>query len=327
MKAPEVTADTGRWCWRDDLDWDACAPAAFAANQTPMNQMSQLHPLDHLVLPCASLDEARQRLTALGFTVSPRGEHPFGTINCCVYFSDGTFIEPLAIGDADKAEQVAKDGNVFVERDALFRSRNGDNGFSGLVFATDAAEADHTRFVKAGISAGEILFFSRDFVDASGVKDKASFKLAFAADEKSQDAFAFACQRVNVPKVDKSELERHENGAARIKGIVAVSSTPEKSSQFLTVAAGGQKSSANTTLLPNTELTVLDTQAFLERYGVASAKSDGLIFSAIRFGVADMKATHALLERNGVDNHKATDFILVPNAPGQGAHIIFEENK
>ncbi|MEO9336880.1 VOC family protein [Mesorhizobium sp. SB112] len=287
----------------------------------------KLHPLDHLVLPCASLDEARARLTALGFTVSPRGEHPFGTINCCVYFSDGTFIEPLAIGDADKAEQAAKEGNVFVERDKLFRSRNGDNGFSALVLGTEDADADHARFVKAGVSAGEILFFSRDFVDASGAKDKASFKLAFAADEKSQDAFAFACQRVNVPKVDKSELERHGNGVMRIKGVVAVSATPEKSSEFLTVAAGGQKFAANTTLLPNTELTVLNAEAFFERYGVASPKSDELVFSAIRFGVADMNATHTLLARNGVDNHKATDFILVPSAPGQGAHIIFEENK
>ncbi len=76
-----------------------------------------LHPLDHLVLPTAGLDTARQRLEALGFTVAPMGVHPFGTRNCCVYLADGTFMEPLAIGDAAVADDAARAGNVFVARD------------------------------------------------------------------------------------------------------------------------------------------------------------------------------------------------------------------
>ena len=55
--------------------------------------------LDHLVLPVPSLELARAHLDALGFTIAPQGTHPFGTINACVFFADGTFLEPLAVGD------------------------------------------------------------------------------------------------------------------------------------------------------------------------------------------------------------------------------------
>ncbi|RVA54992.1 VOC family protein, partial [Mesorhizobium sp. M7A.F.Ca.CA.001.08.1.1] len=57
------------------------------------------HPLDHLVLPTQSLEVARARLAALGFVVAPTGIHPFGTENCCVFLADGTYLEPLSVGD------------------------------------------------------------------------------------------------------------------------------------------------------------------------------------------------------------------------------------
>ncbi len=53
--------------------------------------------LDHVVLPVASLEVARARYEALGFTVAPNGLHPFGTENCCIYLEDETMLEPLAM--------------------------------------------------------------------------------------------------------------------------------------------------------------------------------------------------------------------------------------
>src|SRR5690348_9960814 len=92
--------------------------------------------LDHLVLPVPSLATARQRLAELGFTVAPEGVHPFGTANCCVYLADGTFLEPLAVADADAQGEAAIRGNVFAARDIAYRFRRGENGFSAVVFGT-----------------------------------------------------------------------------------------------------------------------------------------------------------------------------------------------
>ncbi len=83
------------------------------------------HPLDHLVLPTTSLDCARTRLTSLGFVVAPTGVHPFGTENCCVFFADGTYLEPLAVGDERTAATAVGEGNVFVARDRAYRDTCG----------------------------------------------------------------------------------------------------------------------------------------------------------------------------------------------------------
>ena len=106
--------------------------------------------LDHLVMPTADLAVARARLNALGFTVAPEGVHPFGTANCCVYFPGGTFLEPLAVRDAEAVAAAIEGGNVFVARDRLFRAAQGDEGLSALVLATDDADADHERLVAQG---------------------------------------------------------------------------------------------------------------------------------------------------------------------------------
>ena len=159
--------------------------------------------------------ELRERLSQLGFTVAPEGMHPFGTKNCCVYLADGTFLEPLAVADATKAQIAAMRGNVFVARDAAWRYGRGEEGFSALVFGSSDAAADHEDFRRAGLSAGEPLAFSRPFIDAKGRKDKASFKLAFAADLRSPDVFFFTCERVNQPSVDRAALQE----AAKAQGF------------------------------------------------------------------------------------------------------------
>ena len=192
--------------------------------------------IDHLVLPTAGLDTARARLAALGFTVAPVGVHPFGTVNCCVYFGGGTFLEPLAIGDKAAAEMAIVQDNVFVSRDAAYRQRNGKEGFSALVFGTADAAADHRRFQHNGISAGAMLEFSRPFVDAAGKSDVAKFKLAFAFDQAQQDVFFFTCQRLNAPEVDRSALERHPNG---VSGIKEVALTAENPLLFKSLACAG----------------------------------------------------------------------------------------
>ncbi|HXV30060.1 MAG TPA: VOC family protein, partial [Sinorhizobium sp.] len=118
-------------------------------------------PLDHLVLPVAGLAQSRRRLTDLGFTVAEDARHPFGTENACVFFSDNTYLEPLAVASREECEAAALDGNVFVARDQAFRFRQGPEGLSAIVLATPDATEDHIRFRSHGISGGDMLEFSR----------------------------------------------------------------------------------------------------------------------------------------------------------------------
>ncbi|OQM75948.1 VOC family protein [Manganibacter manganicus] len=290
--------------------------------------MNATHPLDHLVLPTGSLVTARNRLTHLGFTVAPNGVHPFGTENCCIYLADGTFMEPLAIANPAEVAKAAASGNVFVARDRQYRQHRSEEGFSAVVFGTEDASADHDRYADAGISAGNMLEFSRPFVDASGKSDTASFRLAFAAKADAQNAFIFACQRLNAPKVDRSTLQAHKNGAQAIKQIISVADDPAAALRFLADAAGTDASMKDGAVsLPNAKLTVLDPAAYAARYHIATDNAvTALSFTAIVFSVAGLEKTGAVLAENDIASDMKAGSVVVAPAKGQGAAFIFEES-
>lgn len=289
----------------------------------------QVRAVDHLVLPTVGLDVARARLVSLGFTVAPVGIHPFGTANCCVFFADGTYLEPLAVADAAAADTAIASGNVFVARDALFRQVAGDEGLSAVVLSTDDAAADHERFRQANISAGSMLDFSRAFVDPAGNSAIASFRLAFAAEASSRAAFAFSCQRINAPPSDRTALQAHENGTVALDSIVAVSHEPAVSVAFL--ASVGQATVTSTpggaaVSLRNASIEILDADAYLQRHGRPAPTGSGLRYAAIRFAVADIGATKVLLRQRQVVFTESGADILVASAPGQGVDFLFGED-
>ncbi|MBX9461604.1 MAG: VOC family protein [Aquamicrobium sp.] len=271
--------------------------------------------LDHLVLPTADLAIARTRLAALGFTVAPQGVHPFGTINACVYFGDGTFIEPLAIEDPASVETAAEGGNSFILRDRLFRGTYGDEGLSAVVFSTADAEADHALFAEAGMSAGSMVEFSRPSLDAAGRADVASFRLAFASDG-SPGAFLFTCERRKVPAIDRSTLERHANDARRITQIDAVAPDADAFARFLSKAANASVTADRKIALSNAVLNVSE----------ASQAADPR-FTAVTFGIRDLSATAALFNANGIDYETRENALRVPATAGQGVDFIFEETR
>lgn len=285
----------------------------------------QPRPLDHLVLPTHDLAVARARLTALGFTVAPEGVHPFGTKNCCVYFADGTFLEPLAQGDERLQREAARLGNVFAARDLAYRYRRGEEGFSAVVFGTSEAIADHAGFVETGYSAGSMLDFSRDFVDASGQVGRASFKLAFSADLRTPDLFCFTCQRVGVPKVDRSALQRHANGVAAISQVVLTGPRPADFTDFISGASNASPQAGQTEFrLPNSSIRLTDAAAIAAEFGAEAGSDPGLLASALLFSVGDLAATEATFQQNSVDYQSRGGRLIVPPAPGQGAIFAFE---
>lgn len=286
-----------------------------------------LRPLDHLVLPTADLDVARARLTALGFTVAPRGAHPFGTANACVYFADGTFLEPLALADPAVAGRAAAAGNVFVARDRAYRASRGEEGFSALVMATGDAGADHARFARAGISAGEMLAFTRPFVDGEGRQDTASFLLAFAAETSSPDCYFFTCERVNAPKVDRSALEKHANGAAGIARIFLSAADPARHAEFLRQVTGGTLSEGSDGIYLGTAgatVSVLTPEALRVATGIEAGRDDALRLCAVSFRLSDPAIAENLLARNNIPCKRREGRIVVAPASGQGAAFAFE---
>lgn len=282
---------------------------------------------DHVVLPAADLSVARARLSQLGFTVAPDGRHPFGTANACVYFADRTFLEPLAVASRETAEAAAKAGNAFVARDAAWRFRCGEDGFSALAMTSGDARADDRHYREEGLHGGDILTFGRDFVTPDGQAKHIEFRLAFAADLRSPDAFFFACQRLAGPAVDRSALENHANGVRSLRAVVLAEDNPTDFQYLLQTISGQRDIEAHSFGMDvhaaNANLQTLTPVGLKAHFGVAAPAGRGLRFVGLVLDVADIAATKALLDRHGVGFHERLGRLVVPAAPGQGYFIAF----
>ncbi|QRM55429.1 VOC family protein [Sinorhizobium sp. BG8] len=286
--------------------------------------------IDHLVLPVVDLGVARERLVRLGFTVAPDARHPFGTENCCVFLSDGSYLEPLGIANREECEEAARKGNVFVARDQAFRFRRGQEGLSAIAMATSDAWSDDARYGEAGISGGEVLEFSRDMQLPDGRQATGSFRLAFAADLRSPDFFLFASERVVALPSDRTALETHPNGAKALVEVVLSETNPTDFQYLLQIAADEREVEAHSFGMsidtPRGRVTVLNEDGMRGFYGIEEGKGDrGLKGRAVVLRVEDLASCRDVLKANNVMFMERSDRVLVPPAPGQGVLFVFGE--
>lgn len=294
-----------------------------------MPQSGSVRAVDHLVLPVQRLATARSRLEALGFTVAADARHPFGTENACVFLADGTYIEPLAVGDRVEYEAASSSGNVFTAHHRGFCSRNGNEGFSAIVISTTDAIADDTRLRALGLSAGEMLEFSRPMKLPDGGESVASFRLAFAADPQAEDFLMFACERINPLPASRGALEVHANGVTALSAIVLEAETPAAYAAMFSgffMQPDMVVNSAGISLgAANAGIEVLTPEALSAHYATdGETAGRGLQGRAVVFRVADLAVTGSLLAANGIAYHRISERLIVPPAPGQGAIFVFE---
>ncbi len=292
--------------------------------------MTKPYSVDHLVLPVEVIGVAVKRLVSLGFTVAPEALHPFGTQNACVFFADGTYLEPLAIADPAKYNASIERGDVFTGRDVAFRQRDGQEGFSALVARTKDALVDHERFRAAGLSAGDVFEFSRPVRMPDGSQGEAAFRLAFAASGAAADFFLFSCQRLQALPGDRTMLERHANGVTGLSEIVLFSGGNMKVAGLIETVFGceGKWSPGGDMVFAtgNANIRLTGKPPF---GGQALNTQDGnegeLRGAGIVFSSRDLAVTEAVLAANGVSCAKADGRLVVPAAPGQGVAFAFEE--
>ncbi len=175
--------------------------------------------IDHLVLCVNDLDAAITACRQLGFTVTPRANHPFGTGNALIQLN-GMYIELLAVLDPDKISETdlaAPFSFPIYNRDYL-RHRQ---GMSMLALQSNDAEQDREEFIAAGAAVPPVFHFERDAKTPDGDTVGVAFSLAFANHPLLRHAVSFVCQHRHPPQnFYFPQYQSHANGAQVLGKVI-----------------------------------------------------------------------------------------------------------
>ena len=171
--------------------------------------------IDHLVLPVRDLAAARGTYAALGFTLTPRAVHPFGTANSLIQL-EGGYLELLEIDDPDKIPPIEGPAS-FAQFNRDFLETN--QGFSMLVVTGGDAGSDYEALRAAGLAAREPFHFERDAELPDGSTGRVAFTLVFVDYPNAENAGFFTCSHHRPEVFWQRQYQTHANGACAIAGV------------------------------------------------------------------------------------------------------------
>jgi len=309
---------------------DAAADAAPAPGHAPDHAPKR--GIDHLVLAVADLAAAGAAYERLGFTVTPRAEHSWGTANRLVQFAHRSFLEILTVAAPEKIPDHGPRRFSFggFNRDYLAKRE----GFGMLVFDSADARADRDEFADKGLADLEPFDFERQAVLPTGETVRVAFSLAFAPPPpaESDGAAVFTCQQHAPQHFWKPAYQTHENGAREIAEAVMVADDPAALRPYWEGVQGAQAVKAGddgalTVETARGAVLVLPPDAYEAQYGEpprADAPA-GPHFSAVRVAVEDLGATRDLLAERGVETRWAQAGLIVPSDALFGVALAFAQ--
>lgn len=278
--------------------------------------------LDHLVLTVRDLDAAEARFRAMGFTLTPRAHHPFGTSNNLAIF-DGNFLELLGVSAPEKIPAHEADRFSFGQHTLEFL-RQGE-GLSFIVLDTADARADHRAFQASGVPTFEPVDFSRGARQPDGSERVVSFTICFALPPEPAPPH-FVCQQRHPPEnFWRPEYQRHANGARQIVEATLRADAPERLKPFYAALFGAdavQESADGLEVRTGRgRISALRPVALRRRFG-GDGPRDGAIV-AMRFAVADLGQAERSLAESGTPFVRADGTLRVAPEHGFGAFLEF----
>jgi catechol 2,3-dioxygenase-like lactoylglutathione lyase family enzyme len=263
--------------------------------------------IDHVIHLVRDLDAAAATYEKLGFLVSSRNKHPFGTHNRIVQL-DGAYIEILEVAEPSKIQgEGGPTSFAHFHRD--FLARNGE-GLSGLVLASPDANADKIAFDKAGFGGFPVFDFGRMGKRPDGSEGELAFSLSFLREPDSTDVMTFVCQHKRPENFWFKELQAHPNGTTQVSCATFVTESPTDHQYFLQAWTGirdlRSTSLGVTAETPRGDIQITEARPFENAFGIKPPMSKGLRFAAASFAGnapkmrdAVSKSGIAAQERNG----------------------------
>jgi hypothetical protein len=279
--------------------------------------------IDHLVICVHDLERAHQSFRALGFNLTPVGEHPFGTCNRLAQLANN-FLELLAVADPAAIPPAAPGRFSFAAHNQAFLANA--EGMSMLALHSADAHADAAHFAADGLGGYSPLDFGREARLPDGRTAQLAFSLAFAISPAMPGLAFFTCQQRHAPDLFwKPNYQAHPNGALRVIEVVLSAPEPAAHRGFLerVMESPAEMAPGRLTVGTTGDLLKVLSPGELARRLPGVATSDPPRFRAARLAVADLNATERRLRSNGVACQVVGAVVVVPPAAAHGLALEF----
>jgi len=194
--------------------------------------------IDHPIIAAQDLDRVCQVYQRLGFKLSPRGRHPWGTANNLLMFQRD-FIELLGVYDATLLDQESGPNSLVYSgyvRDFLARRE----GLALLALHSDDIERDQARVEANGLVAQRIEF-RRPLVLPNGQPDEAVVSLAMLIQADYPNLSTFICQQHKPELVWVPQWQTHPNGVDAIRSVTYVADEPAAVAPYYQALYGAER--------------------------------------------------------------------------------------
>ncbi|HJQ55892.1 MAG TPA: VOC family protein [Vineibacter sp.] len=280
--------------------------------------------LDHIVLVAPELESLRTTYERLGFTLTPRAVHPFGTCNHLAQLGDN-FIELLSIDDVARIP-VDSPGEFSLGARARAYIAERCHGLMMAVLASGDADADIAEFRAKKLQTYDRLDFGRDARLPDGQTVRVGFSLAFVTHPEMPEATFFCCQQRHKPELFwKPDFQRHANGARRLIEVVMVApDAAAAASHVAQVLDAPQSPTAGGWAVGSAEdrVTVLDPASLAARFPELAGIDTGTPrFVAYRLRVDEPRTIRGILDGQGISYRAAGDGIVVGPAHAMGVAV------
>ena len=278
-----------------------------------------LRSVDHQQIRVHDVAGAIADFERLGFTLTSRMYHSFGTSNALIMFA-ADYLE--LIGDFDKVTDP-----VWLR---AFEASSRHEGLAALAVASRDIEADWLEFKEAGLHPSKPQTFTRPVPLADGRVDLVTCSICAVPRPQTPGMALFACHQHRPDLLWCPEWQGHSNTALGIASVVFVSDHPHEHSRYFNALFGtGRVARLDRTLRIETgscEISVLPRDQVRERFAgldldPAVMSSDIGVALTVRVGSIDV-ATEVLRTNAVPFIHDANGLVRVPPEFARG--VILE---
>ena len=252
----------------------------------------------------------------MGFTVTPRAYHPWGTANHLVQFGR-SFIEIVGIHDESKLiEHTPESFSFSAHAKACLAERE---GMGMLVLSSTDAQGDTAGWADTGLRTYEPVYFERQATLPDGEQVKVAFTVSFVTHEELPACAFFVCQQHYPQYFWKPDYQVHANGATEIgSATLSVSGDPGRFAEFaerLTGLPSEAVPGGISTPLTWGRLDLLTPEAARDAYpaltGAAAAPADHFVHLGIELPDAGIDAAARLLDEAAIPYTRGQDYLDV----------------